>query len=60
MDDKHCSEHNNFVEQEIIKCDDNNAKCLWLLSLILLMKDNSGFCSETEKEVSRNNDGMGS
>ena len=38
-------------EQEIIKCDDNNAKCLWLLSLILFMKDEDGFCSEAESEI---------
>lgn len=42
MNDKHCFEHNNFIEREIIKCDDNNVKCLWLLSLILLMKDKRG------------------
>ena len=50
MNDKCCYEHNSFIEQEIIKCDDNNAKCLWLLSLILLMKD-GGFCSETKRRT---------
>ena len=36
-------------EEYIIKCDDNNAKCLWLLSLILLIKGDDGFCSEAGK-----------
>lgn len=49
MNNKYCSECNSFVEQEIIGCDNNNAKCLWLLSLILLMKDDDGFCSGAER-----------
>ena len=36
-------------DEEIIRCDDNNAKCLWLLSLILLMNGDDGFCSESER-----------
>lgn len=36
-------------EECIIKCDDNNAKYLWLLSLILLMKGDDGFRSEAER-----------
>lgn len=36
MNDKHCSGCNSF-DQEIIRCDDNSAKCMWLLILTMLM-----------------------
>ena len=32
-------------EENIIKCDNNNAKRLWLLGLILFMKGDDGFRS---------------
>lgn len=38
-------------EEYIIRCDDNNAKCLWLLSLILLMKGNNGFCHYAKRRT---------
>ena len=48
------SHENN--EEYIIRCDDNNAKCLWLLSLILLMKGDDEFCSEIERRTDERTD----
>ena len=57
MNDKYCSGCNSF-DQEIIRCDDNNAKCMWLLILTMLMGEENAHkealhaTSDKEKEGS--------